>query len=42
VSVDEIMKCNQSEEFNFKLYYLENGKITMDELVDKVTRKAKL
>jgi hypothetical protein len=42
LNVDEIMKCREGDEFNFKLYYLENGKISMDDLVEKVAKKAKL
>lgn len=36
------MKSQEGEEFNFKLYYLENGKISMEELVGKVTKKSKI
>jgi len=40
--VDAVMRFQNDDEFNFKLYYLDNGKISMEDLVDKVMKKAKL
>ena len=40
--VDAVMRFQNDDEFNFKLYYLDNGKISMNELVEKILKKAKL
>ena len=40
--VDAVMRFQDDDEFNFKLYYLENGKISMEDLVEKVMKKSKL
>lgn len=40
--VDVVMRFVNDDEFNFKMYYLDNGKISMEELVEKVMKKAKL
>lgn len=40
--IDAVMRFQNDDEFNFKLYYLDNGKISMEELVEKIMKKAKL
>jgi hypothetical protein len=41
-SFDTIMQFHNNDEFNFKMYYLDDGKISIEERIEKVFKKAKL